>query len=96
MAKYVTFIWDKDNPFVLDLNTLRWTLKNSGSSLKEEVAGRHVTSPGHIILIQANQSLFLLLNVALLAEGLHIYFYSLWFYLILARTFDLPHSRQAR
>jgi hypothetical protein len=93
MAKYVTFIWDKDNPFVLDLNTLRWTLKNSGSSLKEEFAGRHVTSPGHI-LIQANQSLFLLLTVALLAEGLYIY--SLWFYLILAGTFDLPHSRQAR
>jgi hypothetical protein len=45
---------------------------------------------------RANQSLFLLLNAACLAEKQQYQFHSLWFDQIGARSHDLPHSRRAR
>jgi hypothetical protein len=64
MARPNYIQWNDGNVrFVLDQHSDF----HSASSLKQQSAGRHVASLGHIILIPS-QSLLLLLNAACLAE----------------------------
>ena len=58
--------WDDDIRYVLDQHA--WMDFYSNSSLKQQSAGRHVASLGHIILIPIQPVLLLLLNATCLVE----------------------------